>query len=144
VTDPPFGRREKAHSESDFLSFEDDTYSTFDQNMININNPRSIIGLLMKIAVHRLKPAVQLREENLDCGGKTTKCGARLVFWLPTDPNVKTEQVIHLLNRLIAQTTVSVMEGANISSEPYLKVVRVVQEELNDSLWRWLCVLERL
>jgi tRNA G10 N-methylase Trm11 len=61
--------------------------------------------------------------------------GGRLVFWLPSSANTTEAQVLEFLNRL---------RGIALGDDaPTLNVFRATVETLNDSLWRWLCVLQQ-
>jgi tRNA G10 N-methylase Trm11 len=62
--------------------------------------------------------------------------GGRLVFWLPSSANTTEAQVLEFLNGL------RVLALGEAGDAPTLNVVRVTVETLNDSLWRWLCVLQ--
>jgi tRNA G10 N-methylase Trm11 len=65
------------------------------------------------------------------------KKGGRLVFWLPTDAFTTEIEVRTLLQEL--EDKVSLNFGRNLG----LEFVRATPEELNRSLWRWLCVYTR-
>ena len=77
-----------------------------------MGDPLAITQTLLRLAVKRLQPA------------------GRLVFWLPTAAHATEAEVRGLLDELVAQA------GAQGS----LVYERSTPEELNGSLWRWLCV----
>jgi tRNA G10 N-methylase Trm11 len=65
------------------------------------------------------------------------KKGGRLVFWLPTDAFISEQEVRVLLQEIESGSRLTV--GGDLG----LEFVRAVPEELNRSLWRWLCVYTR-
>ena len=66
------------------------------------------------------------------------------MFWLPTTASVSEKDVRELLTELL-QRSRSDDENINDSQvgirRPSLLLQRATPEELNGSLWRWLCVL---
>jgi tRNA G10 N-methylase Trm11 len=82
------------------------------------DNPCAVLVSLLQVSQQRLKP------------------GGRLVFWLPSSANTTETQVLEFLNRLRDLALGEASEAQTLS------VRRVTVETLNDSLWRWLCILQ--
>ena len=59
------------------------------------------------------------------------KSGGRLVFFMPTSVNVTEKEVFYHLQNNINKYRVDI------------EIVRVSPEPMNDSLWRWICVLQK-
>jgi len=127
VADPPFGKREKAFASSRIEtsprsreSALGDTASNDDSILLDtgddMGSPGGMIQLMCRIAVSRLKP------------------NGRLVFFLPTKAFVSKQRVLTWLeNNSIG------LQGADGLR---LRINRVIADELNTHLWRWMCVLQ--
>ena len=104
-------------------------------------------------------PALNMGESNSELITtllRVAKCRlvsqGKLVLWLPTKAKTEECVVMEYLNTLItvaaANGVTSTGDGANSIGdvdkdvEPKLRLERVTAETLNDSLWRWLCVLK--
>jgi tRNA G10 N-methylase Trm11/DNA-directed RNA polymerase subunit M/transcription elongation factor TFIIS len=73
----------------------------------------------------------------LSLANSRLKKGGRLVFWLPTDAFITEIEVRALLQEIESESSL------NVGGDLGLEFVRAVPEELNRSLWRWLCVYTR-
>lgn len=87
-------------------------------------NPYSGVSILLDLAHCRLKD------------------GGRVVFWLPTAAKVDKEEVVSLLSFLNGHSSKRVV-GKSIFPGSKLEYVTTECEELNDGLWRWLCVFKK-
>lgn len=149
VTDPPFGKRERAENFAENSSgSSSDSPSVIPVSLLPslgsvecLGDPSAVLVTLFRVALQRLK------------------LGGMLVFWLPTRAFTTAEEVREYVGNI--QDTArplnagndagnaSSMDGDTIShnssrkdSRGVLQLERVTAEELNDNLWRWLCVLQ--
>ena len=116
VTDPPYGHREKARQADGSGSG-----AAGAKVQLNTYTKRSSDDTTDEVYVSLL----QVAERRLKVGG-------RLVFWLPTEPQTSLEDVTALLQQL--------MVAAGSQAARTLRLRRAAREELNDALWRWLCI----
>jgi len=131
VADPPFGKREKAFSSShsieapprqrqsesgDTASDEDFSSSILLDTDEDMGSPGGMVQLMCRLAVRRLKP------------------NGRLVFFLPTKAYVSRQGVCAWLEKCSL-----IGEGGG---KEQLRIDRVIVDELNTHLWRWMCVLQ--
>ena len=123
VTDPPYSRRERARvapggpAASAAASAAADApalAATYSDQSGYMGDPLGATETLLKLAARRLRP------------------GGRLVFWLPTAAHVGEGEVRGLLGELARRAGPAAQR---------LQYQRATAEELNNSLWRWLCVL---
>jgi len=160
ICDPPFGIREKLTSPpaaaisvsgvatspvkaNELLNDGEKEEGIKKQLLLSLDEQVASLTILFQVAAHRLtcrsnnNSRSRSRGEISDSGTDSTTRAGRLVLWLPTAAGTTPEQVFSSLQKLTFITS-----GVNRS--PQLKVLRVRPEELNDNLWRWLCVLERV
>ncbi len=89
-----------------------------------LGEDQTVLHTLLQVAVHRLKP------------------NGRLVFWYPSVLGVKRNEILRHLEALLAKTqATNCLLTGEVSSG--LRVVSVGREMLS-SMWRWMCVLERV
>lgn len=113
VTDPPFGRRERVTSGSGNQEFETKLLAT---NLGGFHKDSMLaVVMLLVVAMKRLKP------------------GGRLVFWLPTEASLTSEQVRDML----VTYEDSARAICNVRSSK-LVFEGVKPQELNFGVWRWL------
>ena len=133
ICDPPFGIREKMPATT--------TVETSSSNeLLPLEQQVASLDVLLRVAALRLRPAccpIPASEDGAELSSHG-KAG-RLVFWLPTVAHVQPQEVIKAIETLIKVNT-----APSFPAGLPLRVVRVGPEELNDNLWRWLCVLERV
>ena len=133
MADPPFGKREKAFSSShsieapprqrqsecsDTASDEDLSSSILLDTDEDMGSPGGMVQLMCRLAVRRLKP------------------NGRLVFFLPTKAYVSRQGVCAWLEKK------SSLIGVQGGGKKQLRIDRVIVDELNTHLWRWMCVLQ--
>jgi len=118
ISDPPFGRREKAkgggrEDEEEEGTEGEETAEAF--RIRGMGDPDSTLVALLSLSRARIKK------------------GGRLVFFLPTDAFVSEEEVREKLSLLLQKA----------NSVESLNLERVCAERLHDKLWRWLIVFCR-
>ncbi len=123
VTDPPYGKREKTGGSTSCgdLSVPEPSETS---DGYNANDVLEVAVILFRVASRRLRP------------------GGRLVFWLPTEAFLAEAEVTRRIQEVMAAAAASESATSNAAGRPLLRLLRVGREELNDGLWRWLCVLE--
>jgi tRNA G10 N-methylase Trm11 len=114
VTDPPYGRREKAQETRGLLEESDALAFATSKHM---GDPREITSLLFMMA------------------RRLVRKGGRLVFWYPTEANVEGEVIIRELEEIETRSRQE-------QDEYELRLVRVTADKLHDKMWRWLVVYE--
>ena len=127
VTDPPYSRRERARALPGGPPAPSDgrvppgpagagaaLAASYSDQTGYMGDPLGASETLLRLAARRLRR------------------GGRLVFWLPTAADVSEDDVRGLLGELARRAGPAAQR---------LRYQRATAEELNGSLWRWLCVL---
>ena len=104
----------------------------------DMDDPIGVIKLLFAIAEFRLRP------------------GGRLVFWLPSKAFVSHYAVCNFVEPFcftVGSSLPTIPDTAGVSvcgkyvanlEQKLFELERVTPDKLNDSLWRWLCVFQRI
>ena len=124
VTDPPFGRRERAHSLGREVGGGDRDDGDGDGGGGGNGGSSAIHAMLLAVAAQRLRP------------------GGRLVFWLPTDVDVTHEVLLRDVLGPLERAAGVVVDGGD-GCTAVLAFVRARRQPLHSNLVRWLCVYRR-
>ena len=117
ISDPPFGKRERTS-----CTPNDNTNGSNDQ-VPSSNDVTNKFNEDSRFAITKI----------LEVANQRLKLGGKLVFWLPTEANLVASDVESLLRDY----------ECSVQCES-LQFRRAKQQEINNSVWRWLCVYQKI